>query len=189
MEFPRLANCRFPRLKRLKLTLTAGAPTHIDSIHVQFLSLHPTIQDLVWYPIGNDLALPPGFLPNLKRISTDVSFAQALYANDSPDPAHRRSIECLNIGTIPPSLMDVLERTPHDRASLRTLLVHALHHDDRLEQIPLLFPNIVHLRFPNSINGSRHRERFVFTMVRRLSLPPSLSLTRARATGLMRLHI
>lgn len=170
MEFPRLANCRFPRLKRLKLTLTTGAPAHIDSIHVQFLSLHPTIQDLVWYPIGNDLTLPPAFLPNLKRLSTDVSFAQALYANNPPDPTSRRSIECLNIRTIPPSLMDILEKTPHDRDSLRTLLVHALHHHDRLEQIPLLFPNIVHLRFPNSINGSRHRERFVFTMVRRISL-------------------
>ena len=66
--------------------------------------------------------------------------------------------------------MDALEQTPHDRASLRTLLVHALHHDDRLEQIPLLFPNIVHPRFPNSINGSRHYERFVYTMVRRVSL-------------------
>ncbi len=173
MEFTRLANCRLPRLKRLRLTLTAGSPAHIDRIHVQFLSHHQTIQDLVWFPIGNDLALPPGFLPNLKRLNTDVSLTEALYANDMPDPTIRRSIECLNIRTIPPSLMHVLEQTPHDdRASLRTLLIHALHHDDRLEQIPVLFPNIVHLRFPTSITGSRHYERYLFTMDGWLQLLP-----------------
>ncbi|KAF8633066.1 hypothetical protein AX14_010778 [Amanita brunnescens Koide BX004] len=37
---------------QLKLTLTAGALTHIDRIHIQFLSHHPTIQDLVWFLIG-----------------------------------------------------------------------------------------------------------------------------------------
>ena len=173
MEFHRLANCRLPRLKRLKLTLTAGAPAHIDRIHVEFLSHHPTIQDLVWFPIGNDLALPPGFLPNLKRLSTDVSLAEALYSSDMPDPSVRRTIECLNIRTIPPSLMHILEQTPHDdRASLRTLLIHALHRDDRLEQIPVLFPNIVHLRFPTSITGSRHYERYLFTMEGWLQLLP-----------------
>ena len=173
MEFPRLANCRLPRLKRLRLTLTAGAPAHIDRIHIEFLSHHPTIQDLVWFPIGNDLTLPPGFLPNLKRLSTDVSLTEALYANDMPDPTIRRTIECLNIRTIPPSLMHVLEQTPHDdRASLRTLLIHALHRDDRLEQIPILFPNIAHLRFPTSVTGSRHHERYFFTMDGWLQLLP-----------------
>jgi hypothetical protein len=71
---------------------------------------------------------------------------------------------------------------PHDRASLRTLLVHALHHGDRLEQIPLLFPNIVHLRFPNSISGhSIASDSYSPWCVASLSL--------IHATGLMWLHI
>ncbi|KAK2462256.1 hypothetical protein APHAL10511_005752 [Amanita phalloides] len=164
MEFSRLANCRFPRLKRLKLTLTAGAPIFIDRIHIQFLSLHPTIEDLVWYPIGNDMALLPGILPRLKRLSTDVPFAQALYANPLPDPSLRRSIECLNIRAIPSSFVASLEQTPHDRTSLRKLVVHGLHHDDKLERIPILFPNIIHLQFPSSITGHSHYQRFLFTL-------------------------
>ena len=69
-----IPNCRLRRLfKWLKLTPTAGAPAHIDIIHVRFPSRHPTIQGLVWFPIGNDLALPPGFLHNLKRLSTSRS--------------------------------------------------------------------------------------------------------------------
>src|SRR6266576_2840775 len=104
MEFPRLANCLLLRPKRLKLTLTAGAPAHIDRIHVQFLyktsygSREATIS-----------LYPPGFLPNFKRLNTRT--IPLLYAcprtnatrrsSQSPYPPNPRSPPRRSTGTNP----------------------------------------------------------------------------------------
>ncbi|KAF8621868.1 hypothetical protein AX15_007428 [Amanita polypyramis BW_CC] len=189
MEFTPLTKYHFPRLKRLKLTLTRGALMSIDRIHIQFFSQHPTIEDLVWYPVGNNMVLPPGILPNLKRLSTDVSFAEALYASKVPDSSTPtseddmepqspplsvtpRRIECLNVRTIAPSMMEILEQTPHDRTSLRKLIIHVIRHDDLLGNISKLFPNIVYLQFPSFVIDSSSSQHLFFTMDGWLALLP-----------------
>ncbi|KAF8624032.1 hypothetical protein AX17_007238 [Amanita inopinata Kibby_2008] len=199
MEFTRLAFCSLPRLKRFKLTLTSGAPILIDRIHIQFLAQHPTIEELEWYPIGNEMDLPSGILPNLKYLSTNAAFVEALYSDgisessstDAPEPqtdAHapkRRAIECLNLPSLAPSTMQVLERTPHDRASLRKLVLYWLRYDDPIDRIPQLFPNITHLNFPSSVTNPNVNEQYIFTMDGWLkTLPQFQRLEVFRGTGI-----
>ncbi|KAM6496753.1 hypothetical protein JOM56_007226 [Amanita muscaria] len=198
MEFSLLASCRFPHLKRLKLTLTSGAPIFIDTIHIRFLCQHEKIEDLYWYPIGNNMnILPPGLLPNLKRLSTDFSFAQALYANElsaaptpdtsTDDPAHQpqpRQLECLDIRSLTPSLVSVLSQSPHSLTSLKTLILHSIQHNDPINQIPVLFPNISHLHLPSAAIGPAS-ERMVFTVDGWLSLLPKFErLQVLRGSGI-----
>ena len=98
------------------------------------------------FQIGSDLALPPGFLP-ISNPSAQTSRSQKHSTRPTTCRIQRsrRNIDDRmpqHPNDPPPSLMHVLEQIPHDdRTRLRTLLIHALHRNDRLE-ISVLFPNI-----------------------------------------------
>ncbi|KAF8689632.1 hypothetical protein AX14_003281 [Amanita brunnescens Koide BX004] len=130
-----------------KTSSLLGTPTTLETIqiasnipiHIQFVSHHPTIQDLARFLMGNDPPEPQTQTPLHKRL-----FSPTCQIQRSDGPSNASTSESMHI----------LEQTPHDdRANPRSPVIHALRRDDRLEQIPVLFPNIVHLRFPISVTG------------------------------------
>ncbi|KAF8074554.1 hypothetical protein FPV67DRAFT_1473979 [Lyophyllum atratum] len=90
-ELRGFSTCRFPRLKRLKLSMVSGAVTPTtttapntltssqptDSPLTAFLEAHPTIEELNWSPLGA-LTLAPGALPALKRLKGPRQIMHAL---------------------------------------------------------------------------------------------------------------
>ncbi|EDQ98221.1 uncharacterized protein LACBIDRAFT_336163 [Laccaria bicolor S238N-H82] len=77
LKFHNLAKCRFPRLKKLKLSLQSGATSSIDESRARFLENHPTIEELTWFPSGIP-NLAPGSLPILKCLRTSLQVVIAL---------------------------------------------------------------------------------------------------------------
>jgi hypothetical protein len=71
LEFHNLAECRLPKLKKLKLVMQSGANMAIDQSRALFLQNHPSIEELSWCPIGNPW-IPPTALPNLKSLVSNT---------------------------------------------------------------------------------------------------------------------
>ena len=100
LEFHNLAECRFPRLKKLKLSLQSGATSLIDESHARFLENHPTIEEWTWFLIGI-ANLAPDSLPILKCLSTSL---QVVIVLDQPLQDHVIQVEKLDDQVSPQQL-------------------------------------------------------------------------------------
>ncbi|PFH53240.1 hypothetical protein AMATHDRAFT_187814, partial [Amanita thiersii Skay4041] len=174
MEFSRLSVCNLPHLKRLRLDLVSGAPLHIDQVHLEFFSNHSTIEDLHWYPVNNNLHLPSGLLPNLKRLRSRTSIIEALYSDSSQLPSQNesyvqfntpsstlsasllmfRTIEHLDIERLSPATFRILSSAPlESRASLNKLVLHRLTASDPIHQLGTAFPNLSFIHLPGTMEN------------------------------------
>ncbi|RDB15909.1 hypothetical protein Hypma_003569 [Hypsizygus marmoreus] len=143
MEFPRLSECRFPRLKRVKLPLVTGvvASSSVDMLRVVFLENHPAIEELSWFPIG-PVQLSAGSLPSLKRLMSGRQVIEAL-----EETATLRFIECLDVwGLDSQSLISL--KNVHG-PSLLKLKLHSVGSLESLYTLAETFPSIVWLSLPS----------------------------------------
>jgi hypothetical protein len=78
LEFHHLAECKLPKLKKLKLVLQAGGVhVGIDRSRSLFLENHPSIEELDWSPVGIP-QLAHDCLPNLKSLRSNRQLIMAL---------------------------------------------------------------------------------------------------------------
>ncbi|EDR05232.1 uncharacterized protein LACBIDRAFT_329924 [Laccaria bicolor S238N-H82] len=169
LEFHNLAKCRFPCLKKLKLSLQSGATSSIDESRARFLENHPTIEELTWFPIGIP-NLAPGSLPILKRLRTSLQVVIALdqLSQDhvipveklvdqvspqrltlpmpTPDPPVLCPLECLDVRSVDAQTLASFKT--FDRMSLRRLRLHMLGDLHSIHQLAEFFPNITWLSLP-----------------------------------------
>jgi hypothetical protein len=127
MEFPRLKDLRFRRLKRLKLPLQSGGTISLDASSTAFLEHHPTLEELNWFPIGQ-INFSSCILPSLKRLQSDIQVIDALEKTGLS-----RSIECLSIRSLNPQRLIDMKHVDH--TSLRKLSIPRI---PSLEYIPHL---------------------------------------------------
>ncbi|KAL1748173.1 hypothetical protein HDZ31DRAFT_30184 [Schizophyllum fasciatum] len=95
LELAILQDCRFARLRRLKLRLLSGSNVSIDRSRVQFLANNPSIEELAWLPLGC-CEVPPDILPKLRRVQTTVDVVRALCGDGGPP----RAFEALDLERI-----------------------------------------------------------------------------------------
>ena len=169
LEFHNLAECRFPRLKKLKLSLQSGATPSIDESRARFLDNHPTIEELTWFPIGIP-NLAAGSLPIMKCLRTSLQVVIALDQlsqdhvlqveklgdQDSPqrstlstpttDPPVLRPSQYLDVRSIDAQTLAGFKT--FDGMSLRRLRLHMLGDLQSIHQFAEFFPNITWLSFP-----------------------------------------
>jgi hypothetical protein len=82
LEFHHLAECKLPKLKKLRLILQAGGVhVGIDRSRSLFLENHPSIEELDWSPVGIP-QLTHDCLPNLKLLRSN---RQLIIALNDPD--------------------------------------------------------------------------------------------------------
>jgi hypothetical protein len=78
LEFHHLADCKLPKLKKLKLVLQSGVVhVGIDHSRSRFLENHPSIEELDWSPVGIP-QLVHNCLPNLKSLRSNRQLIIAL---------------------------------------------------------------------------------------------------------------
>ncbi|EDR03957.1 uncharacterized protein LACBIDRAFT_306699 [Laccaria bicolor S238N-H82] len=171
LEFHNLAKCKFPRLKKLKLSLQSGGTSSIDESRAQFLENHPTIEELTWFPIGIP-NLAPGSLPILKRLRTSLQVVITLdqlsqdqviqvekldnqaspecmtfsMPTQAPDPPVLHPLECLDVRSVDAQTLASFKT--FDRMSLRRLRLHMLGDLQSIHQLAEFFPNITWLSLP-----------------------------------------
>ncbi|KAF8159886.1 hypothetical protein B0H34DRAFT_655070 [Crassisporium funariophilum] len=178
LEFHHLAECRLPKLKKLKLSMQAGATMGIDNSRARFLENHPSIEELSWFPIGMPY-LSPDCLPNLKTLHTNRQFIVALNdpekasssitsltppstpvtAAHCPAPAPAPLLPAAATPQIlrPIESLDVysldaqtlVELKCLNRTSLRKLKLHSFGNMDTLREVAEYFPNIEWLSLPS----------------------------------------
>ncbi|KAF8889261.1 hypothetical protein BD779DRAFT_1520651 [Infundibulicybe gibba] len=122
MEFSRLGECKFPRLKQLRLPLQSGARPTIDDTLARFLERHPSIEDLYWIPIGH------------------FRYPRA------PFPTSSGSVPTEASSTTAESLLSL---KGFDHKSLRKLKIHSFGDVSYVQQIGETYPNIDWLYLPN----------------------------------------
>lgn len=174
MEFHDLAECRLPKLKKLRLVMEAGiASMAIDRSRTVFLENHPSIEELVWAPIGIP-QIAPDALPNLKSLQTNEQLLTALNdagagttcvglmsppstpviavtpVPDEPTPVSTRilrPIESLNVGCLDRTFLEAKFLQP---GALRALQVSVIEDLSVIEDIAEAFPNIEWLSLPTT---------------------------------------
>jgi len=172
MEFHDLAECQLPKLKKLKLIMQSGiTSTTIDRTRTVFLENHPSIEELVWWPIGIP-QIAPDALPNLKSLQTNNQLLMTLNDTDSgatsvglmsppstpvtavtpvPDeptpapPSILRPIESLNVDCLDRTFLEAKFMQPE---ALRALQVSVIEDFSVIEDIAETFPNIEWLSLP-----------------------------------------
>lgn len=204
LEFHNLAKCKFPCLKKLKLSLQSGATSSIDESRARFLENHPTIEELTWFPIGIP-NLAPGSLPILKRLRTSlqvvialdqlsqdhviqvdklddqVSPQQLTLSTPTPGPPVLRPLECLDVRSVDAQTLASFKT--FDRMSLRRLRLHMLGDLHSIHQLAEFFPNITWLSLPavhlpkDAIHPANVKLEEWFAI---LSLFPNLEVFRGR---------
>ena len=166
LEFHNLAECRFPRLKKLKLSLQSGATSSIDESRARFLENHRTLEELTFFPIGIP-NFAPGSLPILKRLRTSLQVVIALdqlsqdhvirvekpgspaspqrmtLSTPMPDPPVLDPLECLDVRSVDAQTLASFKT--FDRMSRRRLRSRTL---GDLQSIAEFFPNITWLSLP-----------------------------------------
>jgi hypothetical protein len=172
LEFYHLADCKLPKLKKLKLTMQAGAfMGGIDDSRARFLQNHPTIEELSWLPIGMP-KLGPDCLPNLRLLRTNQQFIVSLNypqctssstgllsppstpvtATPAPEPTAipqqtPRPIESLDVYNL--DAQTLLELKCVDKKTLRKLKLHSFGNLSTLHELAVHFPNIEWLSLPS----------------------------------------
>jgi len=173
LEFHHLADCHFPKLKKLKLIMQSGVSTGIDDSRGRFLQNHPTIEELNWLPIGIP-NLGPDCLPNLRILRTNRQFMVSL---DDPEsvspptgllsppcspvtaapapvsveptvvPQKPRPIESLDVYSL--DAQTLLELRCVHKKTLRKLKLHSFGDMSILHELAAQFPNIEWLCLPS----------------------------------------
>lgn len=176
LEFNHLADCRFPKLKKLKLTLQAGAlSVGIDNSRALFLQNHPTIEELNWFPMDMP-HLGQDCLPNLRILCTNREFiasfndpksvpsstglltppATPVTAAPAPVPVQPnttapqtpRPVESLDVISLDAETL--LELQCVDKKTLRKLKLHSFGSMSTLHELAAHFCNIEWLSLPSS---------------------------------------
>jgi len=177
LEFHHLAECKLPKLKKLKLVLQAGGVhVGIDRSRSLFLENHPSIEELDWSPVGIP-QLAHDCLPNLKSLRSNRQLIMALNDPDigsnaiglmtppstpltattpvpieptpasDPPPAIVRCIENLDIRSL--DAQTLLDLKFLDKQALRRLRLHTICDISTLHEIAATFPNIEWLSLPS----------------------------------------
>ncbi|KIM44771.1 hypothetical protein M413DRAFT_66935 [Hebeloma cylindrosporum] len=179
LEFHHLAECKLPKLKKLKLVLQAGGlHVGIDRSRSRFLENHPSIEELDWSPVGIP-QLAHDCLPNLKSLRSN---RQLIIALNDPDFGSNAiglmtppstpltattpvPIEPLPAPDLPPPTivrriedLDVhsldaqtlLDLKFLDRQALRRLKLHTFSDLSTLRDIAATFPKIEWLSLPSN---------------------------------------
>jgi len=121
---------------------------------VNFLVAHPTIEDLQWYPIHQDLLVPNGFLPRLKRILTTHRMATVILRDRSL--IQQRKMECISQISLGFNTMQLLQAI--DGSRLQELYIWRIDELAQLRRVAALFPNIHTLGIPNLGNPFGRRD-------------------------------
>jgi hypothetical protein len=143
MEFSALADCNFTCLRKLVLTLQAGATSRIDTSRAQFIQAHPTIEDLQWYPVSS-VTLAPGSLPNLRRLSTTAQLALSILSDQTDPP---RPLEYIHGLYVNPETISGLEGV--HGGTLRELRIAQYDDLQSLSKLAELFPSLTSLETPS----------------------------------------
>ncbi|KAF8227230.1 hypothetical protein L208DRAFT_1405740 [Tricholoma matsutake] len=137
MDFPRLKELRFRRLKRLKLPLQSGGTPSIDASSIAFLENHPTLEELQWFPIGQ-ITLSASSLPSIKRLQGSRQVIEAFEATGLS-----RFIECLSVLALDPQRLVNMKCVDH--ASLRKLSIRRIPSLEHIHHIGERFTGITWL--------------------------------------------
>ena len=142
MEFSGLADCHFPCLRKLVLTLQSGATSRIDASRARFIEAHPTIEELQWIPIS-PVTLAPGSLPVLKRLRTTTRLAISILSDTVNAP---RSLECIYDLFLSSEIISELEGV--DGRNIRELSISQLDDLSSISKLADLFPSLTSLALP-----------------------------------------
>lgn len=173
LEFHHLADCHFPKLKKLKLTLQSGLSMAMDNSRARFLQNHPTIEELNWLPVGMP-SLGADCLPNLRILRTNRQFIVSLddpecvssptgllsppcspvtaapapvLAEPTAAPQKPRPIESLDVHSL--DAQTLLELRCVQKKTLRKLKLHSFGDMSILHELAAQFPNIEWLCLPS----------------------------------------
>jgi hypothetical protein len=178
LEFHHLAECKLPKLKKLKLVLQAGGVhVGIDRSRSLFLENHPSIEELDWSPVGIP-QLAHDCLPNLKSLRSNRQLISALNDPDigsnaiglmtppstpltatipvpiEPIPASDLSPPTIvrrieNLDIRSLDAQTLLDLKFLDKQALRRLKLHTICDISTLHEIAATFPNIEWLSLPS----------------------------------------
>jgi len=143
MEFSALADCHFPCLRKLVLTLQAGTTSRIDASRARFIEAHPTIEDLQWFPVSS-VTLTPGSLPALRRLSTTAQLALSILSDQTDPP---RPLEYIHGLYVNPETISGLEGV--HGGTLRELRIAQYDDLQSLSKLAELFPALTSLETPS----------------------------------------
>ncbi|KAF8993773.1 hypothetical protein BDQ17DRAFT_1392538 [Cyathus striatus] len=141
LEFRSFEECRFPRLKRLKLFLQSGATSAIDQSRAEFLHNHPTLEELYWFPIGM-VSFSSECLPSLKVLKSSRQVLESIESQTV-----RRPLECLDVMSVDAEMLIRLQSL--DRDALKKLRLHNLGDIEDMQHLAQLFPSITWLSLPS----------------------------------------
>ena len=141
-------SCHFPLLVKLYLSPEYSACTPgpkllvADSSITDFLDVHPTIEDLRWYPVNQGLLIPNGFLPRLKRIQSRATFSILR----DPNLIRQRKMELISHISLDRNTMQLLETI--DGSQLQELHIWGIDRlNPLLRRVATLFRTLVIPRF------------------------------------------
>jgi hypothetical protein len=154
MEFSGLADCHFPCLRKLVLTLQSGATSRIDASRARFIEAHPTIEELQWIPIS-PVTLAPGSLPVLKRLRTTTRLAISILSDKVNTP---RSLECIYDLFLSSEIISELEGV--DGRNIRELSISQLDDLSSISKLADLFPSLTSLALPHYWPNSESARNF-----------------------------
>lgn len=144
-ESPSFATCFFPHLRKLTLFGDLrGCQVFDAAAIIKFLEKHPTIEQLMYYPIRlPEAKFSPGFLPALKKIVSTHDFTMRILRDTT---VCRRTMEAIGQISLGPNTLQDLEMI--DGSKLQALHLWKYDNIETVHQVAKLFPKIKFLEMP-----------------------------------------
>ncbi|KAF9051824.1 hypothetical protein BJ165DRAFT_1451510 [Panaeolus papilionaceus] len=137
----------FPALERIVITevlryaSSGGHQMETDRVILEFLQRHPTITDLVWYPMDQRLEPPRGILPNLRKVESTHNIVTRLLDDTTLTGSQARTMEKIGQISLGHRTMQLLGRMAI-KESLREIWTWRFERLENLHRIAVLFPGL-----------------------------------------------
>ncbi|KDR78203.1 hypothetical protein GALMADRAFT_224572 [Galerina marginata CBS 339.88] len=148
---PQFTSCALRSLRKLHLwpeysiSAPGGNLLSCDTLILDFLLSHSTIEDLRWYPVDQGLAAPLGILPSLKRILTNHHLATALLRDKKL--FRERKMMFISQVSLGPNTIQLFGQI--DGSRLEEIHLWRFEGLDAIKRLAVLFPSIRTLSIPN----------------------------------------